>query len=156
MLDRWEHIGVGLLLCDFPMLSDLSNPFGKAMIQPRRRLRRDRAQAHLPAHQEALALRKRKQHAHSRFPGYGFRWERRRDREHGKPIKIKVRDDDERRVMSQIVAWRSEDHGWDAITLLLARHGVTTKDGTPWSRSRVIRAFRAELVLQDQEARSTG
>ena len=77
------------------------------------------------------------------------------DREQGKLIKFKVRDDDERRVMGLIVTWRMEDHGWDEITLLLARHGVTTKDGTPWSRSRVFRAFRAELVLQALENGST-
>jgi DNA invertase Pin-like site-specific DNA recombinase len=151
MLDRWERAGVGLLLCDFPMLSDLENPFGKAMIQLvavfaeiERKLISQRTR-------EALALRKRKQQAHTRFPGYGFRWERRRDPEQGKPIKVRVRDDDERRVMAQIVAWRAEDHAWDAITLLLARQGIVTRYGTPWSRSRVIRAFRAELALRARE-----
>jgi DNA invertase Pin-like site-specific DNA recombinase len=151
MLDRWERIGVGLLLCDFPMLSDLSSPFGKAMIQliaifaeVERKLISQRTK-------EALALRKRRKQAHARFPGYGFRWERRWDKDQSKHVKMKVADPEERTIMGQIVGWKEADLGWDAITLRLARDGIKTKDGTPWSRSRVIRAFRAELALRARE-----
>jgi hypothetical protein len=35
----------------------------------------------------------------------------------------------------------------------LAAQSVVTAKGTPWSRARVIRGFRAELKLQAQEAR---
>lgn len=155
MLDRWERLGVGVMLCDFPMISDLANPFGKAMIQIvavfaeiERKLISQRTK-------EALALRKRKGHAHSRYPGYGRRWERRWDHEQGKFVKIKVVDSDERRVMREIVRCKLEGRGWDAITLKLERQKILTRDGKPWSRSRVIRAFQAELVLQAQENRGT-
>jgi DNA invertase Pin-like site-specific DNA recombinase len=154
MLDRWERLGVGLLLCDFPMLSDLTNPFGKAMIQIvavfaeiERKLISQRTR-------EALALRKRKGQAHSRYPGYGMRWERRWDAEQGKYVKVKVADPDERRVMREIVRWKLEGEGWDVITLRLEGQKIQTRAGTPWSRSRVIRAFQAELKLQALENRS--
>jgi DNA invertase Pin-like site-specific DNA recombinase len=155
MLDRWEKLGVGLLLCDFPMLSDLTNPFGKAMIQIvavfaeiERKLISQRTK-------EALALRKRKGQAHSRYPGYGRRWERRWDSEQQKFVKFKVADPDERRVMREIVRWKLEGLGWDSITLQLGRQKILTKYGKPWSRSRIIRAFHAELALQTQENRIT-
>jgi DNA invertase Pin-like site-specific DNA recombinase len=154
ILDRWERLGVGVVLCDFPMISDLANPFGKAMIQivavfaeVERKLISQRTK-------EALALRKRKGHAHSRYPGYGRKWERRWDQEQGKFVKVKVADPDERRVMREIVRWKLERQGWDAITLRMERQKILTRAGTPWSRSRIIRAFRVELTLQAQEIRS--
>jgi DNA invertase Pin-like site-specific DNA recombinase len=154
MLDRWERIGVNLHLCDFPMLADLANPFGKAMVQLvavfaeiERKLISQRTK-------EALALRKRQGHAFGPWAGYGRKWERRWDREQGKHVKVKVADPDERRVMREIVERRRAGHSWDAI-----RHHVqftlkrTTRAGKPWSRARIIRAFRAELALRASEGR---
>jgi DNA invertase Pin-like site-specific DNA recombinase len=151
MLDRWERIGVGLMLCDFPMLSDLANPFGKAMIQLvavfaeiERKLISQRTK-------EALALRKRKGQANSRYAGYGFTFERRWDRERGKYVKVKVACPEERSLMQQIVKWKLDGYTWDAISLHFDKLKIVTKHETPWSRSRIFRAFRAELHLQASE-----
>jgi DNA invertase Pin-like site-specific DNA recombinase len=155
MLDRWERLGISLVLCDFPMLGDLSNPFGKAMVQLvavfaeiERKLISQRTK-------EALALRKRKGHANGKFPGYGMKWERRWDREQARFVKVKVADPEERRVMQEIVKRRMDGEGWEAIRVHLANQWVMTGDGKPWSRSRVQRAFQAELRLQVQENRPT-
>jgi DNA invertase Pin-like site-specific DNA recombinase len=152
-IDRWERLGVNLLLCDFPMLTDLSNPFQKAFVQMvgifaeiERKLISQRTR-------EALACKKRRGHATNRFPGYGFKWQKQWDPEAGKRIKVRVADPDERRVMKQIVIWRLEGDSWDSITSRLSARGVVTKDGQPWSRSRVVRACQGELKLQAQENR---
>ncbi len=151
MLDRWERQGIGLLLCDFPMLSDLSNPFGKAMIQLvavfaeiERKLISQRTK-------EALALRKRKGHANGKYPGYGMKWERRWDGEQGRYVKVKVDDPEEQSVMREIVKLRNDGHGWDAITLILDHRKVVNKEGRRWTRSRVRRAFQAELRIRADE-----
>ncbi len=151
MLDRWERVGVGLMLCDFPMLSDLGNPFGKAMVQLvavfaeiERKLISQRTK-------EALALRKRKGQANSRYAGYGFTYERRWDRERGKHVKVRVADPQERGLMRQIVKWKLEGYTWDAISLQFDKLKIVTKHETPWSRARIVRAFRAELLLQASE-----
>jgi DNA invertase Pin-like site-specific DNA recombinase len=155
MLDRWERLGVSLLMCDFPMLTDLSNPFQKAFVQMvgifaeiERKLIAQRTR-------EALAVRKRKGHAHGPWPGYGRKWERRWDPKQGKHVKVAVRDDEERRVMAQIVEWKLDGYGWDAITQRLSAQGVVTRKGKPWSRARVIRGFRAELKLRRLDDPST-
>jgi DNA invertase Pin-like site-specific DNA recombinase len=156
MLDRWERLGVGLVLCDFPMIGDLSNPWNKAMLQLiavfaeiERKLTSQRTR-------EGLAMRKKKGHALNRFPGYGFTWEKSWDPETRKRVKVRVANPEERAVMRQIVKWRLDDYAWDEITAHLFRQGVKTKHGTTWSRARVIRAFRAELALQDSENRNGG
>ncbi len=121
-----------------------------------RRLGRTRTQADLAAHEGALALRKRKGQRHNRFPGYGFTFEKRYDPEQKRQVKVRVRDDHERSIMEQIVRWKLDDHGWDSITEHLRKQGVQTKHGTAWSRSRVIRAFHAELRLQSLENGGNG
>jgi DNA invertase Pin-like site-specific DNA recombinase len=150
MLDRWERMGVSLFLCDFPMLNNLSNPFGKAMIQIiavfaelERKLISQRTK-------EALALRKRKGQKHNRFPGYGFHWVKRRDSE-GRVHRYKERHDEERRVMQEIVKWHIDGFSWETIAEHLSGQGIVTKDGRPWSISRVRRAYFAELKLQQEE-----
>jgi DNA invertase Pin-like site-specific DNA recombinase len=152
MLDRWERLGVNLLMCDFPMLTDLSNPFQKAFVQMvgifaeiERKLIAQRTR-------EALAMKKRQGHGHGRYAGYGMKWERRWDRDQGRYVKVRVADSDERRIMGEIVHWRLEGQSWDAIRRHVASTlQLTTKEGRPWSRARIIRAFRAELALQAQE-----
>jgi DNA invertase Pin-like site-specific DNA recombinase len=155
MLDAWERQGVNLILCDFPMLSDLTNPYQKAFVQMigifgelERKLCSIRTK-------EAMACKKRKGQATNRFAGYGFKWEKRHDPDAGKRVRVRVADPDERHIMGQIVKWRVDSYGWDAITANLNAHGVSTKYGTKWSRSRVIRAFHAELALQAREGRSS-
>lgn len=155
MLDRWERLGISLVLCDFPMLSDLDNPWGKAMVQLvaifaeiERKLISQRTK-------EGMGVRKRKGQATNQFPGYGFKWEKKWDPDAGKRVKTRIADPDERTTMQQIVKWRLDGYGWDAITDHLHKHGVVTRKGTRWSRSRVIRAFQAELALQARENRST-
>ncbi len=97
MLDRWQRLGVQVIICDFPMLVDLDNPYQMAMAQQcavwaelERKLISQRTK-------EALALRKRKGHRHCRFAGYGFTFERRYDPAQQKHVKVRVRDDQERR-----------------------------------------------------------
>jgi DNA invertase Pin-like site-specific DNA recombinase len=149
-LDVWERQGINLVFCDFPMLTDLASPYQKAFVQLigvfgelERKLASVRTK-------EAMACKTRKGQATNRFPGYGFMWERQFDREAGKRVRVRVANPDERHIMGQIVKWRVDGYGWDAITSNLNAHDVKTKHDTRWSRSRVIRAFHAELRLQAQ------
>jgi hypothetical protein len=54
--------------------------------------------------------------------------------------------------MREIVERRRAGQSWDAIRQhVVSTLKLTTKEGRPWSRARIIRAFRAELALQAQE-----
>jgi len=89
---------------------------------------------------------------HTRFPGYGFRWEKRRV--DGKTQRVRVRDDDERNVMRSILEWRMQDNplSWDEIRQHLQYTlNLVTKDGKPWDENRIRRACKAELHLQLNE-----
>ena len=104
---------------------------------------------------DGLANKKRKNVAHTRFPGYGFRW--RKAWVDGKLVKLRERDDEERNVMRSILSWRMQDEplSWkqisDHLTYTLK---LRTKDGGLWEVNRVRRACLAELKLQLQERRA--
>src|SRR5687767_1740957 len=100
---------------------------------------------------EALACKKRRGQATNQHAGYGFKWEKRWDRQQQRHVKVRVRDEDERRVMRQIVRWRLEGYGWDMVTARIKGQGSLTAQSKPWSRARVIRGFQAELRLQNLE-----
>lgn len=156
MLDRWERLGVSLVLCDFPMLGDMSNPFGKAMIQLvaifaeiERKLISQRIR-------EALALRKRKGHANGKYPGYGFRWQKQWSRERMRHVKVKVACPEERAVMREIVMRRMAGESFEHIQMTFVARGELTKDQTPWSLNRCKRAYFAELRLMAIENNPPG
>lgn len=151
MLDRWERMGVGLVMCDFPMLTDLSNPFGKAMIQMVAIFAEVERKLISARTREALALRKRKGHANGKWPGYGFIWKKTWDPKQMKYVKVKTACPEERHIMQEILKWHLEGHSWDQIATHLTALGIFTKDDVPWSRSRIFRACKAELRLQADE-----
>jgi DNA invertase Pin-like site-specific DNA recombinase len=152
MLDRWERLEINLVLCDFPMITDLSNPFQKAFVQMigifaeiERKLISKRTK-------EAMSLKKRQGHCLGPYAGYGFKWVRGPfDHKKNKWTKVRAADPEERNVMKTILKWKLDGHGFDDITLHLEREGVKTRKGKPWSRARVLRGFRAELELQANE-----
>ncbi len=151
-LDRWERMGVAIHICDLAGQMDIGTPMGKAMVQMLAVFAELERKMISQRTREALALRKRRGHANGRFPGYGFRWERRWDRERLRHVKVKVADEGERRVMGEIVGWRREGRGWEEIRRHVVDHlKLVTKDGQPWTMSRIIRAFRAELLLRAGE-----
>jgi len=54
--------------------------------------------------------------------------------------------------MREIAQWRLEGQSWDEIRQhVVYRLKLVTKDGKPWTQSRIMRAFQAELILQAKE-----
>ncbi len=155
-LDRWERGGVGIFICDMAGQLDIGSPFGKAMVQILAVFAELERKMISQRTKEGLALRKREGKSHSRFPGYGFRWEKRWEPKLLKHVKYKVSDPEERRIMREIVKWRMDNHSWNEIREHVVYNlKLITKEGKPWTKARIMRAFQAELILQAQENRST-
>ena len=58
--------------------------------------------------------------------------------------------------MREIVKRRLDGRSWDEIRQHVVYHlKLVTKDGKPWTKARIMRAFQAELTLQVAENRST-
>ena len=154
-LEKFEAMGVKLHVVN--MLGgaiDLSSPMGRflthilaAFAELERAFISERTR-------DGLAKRKHDRVAHTRFPGYGKRWEKRWV--DGKPAKVAVPDDDERSVMKSILQWRTQKAplSWkeiaDHFTYTLK---LKTRDGFLWDANRVRRACDAELNLQLLEQR---
>ena len=80
-------------------------------------------------------MRKKKKVQYCHFPGYGFKWEKRKV--DGRWQRVSVADEEERRVMRSIVTWRmNEGLTWDEITAHL-------KDSEPHHQRREIVDHRA-------------
>jgi hypothetical protein len=95
---------------------------------------------------EALAEKRAKGMRWTRHPGYGNRWSGRRGHQR------RVPDPGERRVMAAILAWWQDGCSWYEIARHLMLNKVHTAEGREWSRSRVRRAFVAQLRLMASES----
>ena len=150
VLERFKRMGVKLHICN--MLGgaiDLSSPMGVFLIHILASFAELERAFISERTKDGLAKRKKAAVKHSRFPGYGFRWEKRTVG--GKRINVAVRDDDERNVMRSILQWRMQDEplSWKQITdHLTYTLKLVAKDGYQWDENRVRRACKAELQLQ--------
>jgi DNA invertase Pin-like site-specific DNA recombinase len=157
VLEQFKRMGVKLHICN--MLGgaiDLSQPMGVFLIHILAAFAELERAFISERTKDGLAQRKRKNVAHTRFPGYGRKWEKRWVE--GKLAKVPVRDDEERNVMRSILAWRMQDEplSWkqisDHLTYTLK---LRTREGYLWDVNRVKRACQAELKLQLQEQRGS-
>lgn len=155
VLEKFERMGVKLHVCNLMGGAiDLSSPMGRFLIHILAAFAELERAFISERTKDGLKNRKAKGFAHSRFPGYGFRWERRNVG--GKSVSVKVRDDEERSVMCSILAWRTQDPplAWNEIRQHLEYTlKVKTKEGGPWDENRIRRACNAERQLQIQEQR---
>jgi DNA invertase Pin-like site-specific DNA recombinase len=151
MVERWKKLGVKLHFCDLgAMPIDPTTPIGEFILTIMAAVAKLEREFIRQRTREAMAARKRTGHAVSRYPGYGFAWRKQWDAKRQKTVKVRVPCPEERAVMKSIVQSRLEGATWDAIYQRV-RH-EKTKDGRPWTRSRIVRAFLAELELQQREA----
>jgi DNA invertase Pin-like site-specific DNA recombinase len=155
VLDRWERVGVRLLAGDFPMLSNLADPYAKALLQMMAVFAELNRKLIVQRVKEAHACRKREGKAINRYAGYGFKYVDHYDSKLGKKVKVRTADPDERAIMAQIVKWRLEGNTWEQMYWHLQRLGIKTRVGTEWSVIRIWRVFQAELQLQLNENTNT-
>src|SRR6516162_8847805 len=108
ILDRWTKLKVGIHLCDLPGGHfDPDNPMSELMIgilivfaNYERRLISQRTK-------EGLQARKSRGETYCRWPEYGWRWEKQYDAKRGKQVTVMVPDEDERKIMRQVVELRA-------------------------------------------------
>ena len=157
VLEKLERMGVKLHICNLlGGAIDLSSPMGRFLIHILAAFAELERAFISERTKDGLVGKKVGGFAHTRHPGYGFRWEQRQIG--GKSAKIKVRDDDERAVMRSIVQWRLQDVplSWEAIrTHLSSTLKLRTKDGGEWNCERIRRAYHAELRLRITEQSTT-
>ena len=155
MLEKFESMGVKLHVVN--MLGgaiDLSSPMGRFLIHILAAFAELERAFISERTRDGLAKRKHNRVAHTRFPGYGKRWEKKWI--NGKLAKVAVPDDDERSVMRSILQWRTqaEPRSWKEIAdHLTSTLKIKTRDGFLWDTNRVRRASDAERTLQLLEQR---
>ena len=157
VLEQFERMGVKLHVCNLMGGAiDLSSPMGRFLIHILAAFAELERAFISERTKDGLAKRKRNRVAHTRFPGYGMRWEKRSV--DGKPAKVAVPDDQERDVMRSILQWRTQDGplSWKEIADHLTNDlKLKTRDNGPWDMNRVRRACEAELKLQLLEQKGT-
>lgn len=155
MLEKFEAMGVKLHVVN--MLGgaiDLSSPMGRFLIHILAAFAELERAFISERTKDGLAKRKHDRVAHTRFPGYGKRWEK--QWVNGKLAKVAVPDVDERAVMKRILQWRTqaEPLSWQEIAdHLTSTLKIKTRDGFLWNTNRVRRASVAERTLQLLEQR---
>jgi DNA invertase Pin-like site-specific DNA recombinase len=153
VLEKFERMGVKLHVVNLlGGAIDLSSPMGRFLIHILAAFAELERAFISERTKDGLANKKKRGVAHTNFPGYGFKWQKQLI--DGKLTKVRIRDDEERRVMGSIVLWRMQvpPLGWHEIYEEL-NHNLKfkTKDGTPFSIERIRRLCKAERQLQLNE-----
>jgi putative DNA-invertase from lambdoid prophage Rac len=153
MVEKWKQLGVKLHFCDLgAMPIDPTTPIGEFILTIMAAVAKLEREFIRQRTREALALRKRQGHGLGKYPGYGFAWCKQWDAKQQKTVKRRVPCLEERAVMRSIVGWRLEGKSFDAIRQHIQYElRLVTKEGSEWSRARIVRAFLAELELQKRE-----
>lgn len=158
-IEAWEMVGVNLHVCNVMGGSiDLGKPIGKFLIQLLSAFAELERAFISERTSESMKARKRRGEGGG-SPHYGFKHEARYRTVDGvrKKYLHEVPDPYERKIMRLILAWRTEEHpwAWDQIREKLNYDlKLRTTDGREWSRSRIIRAAKAEAILQYKEVTS--
>lgn len=152
ILDLWKRLGVHVYFCDCAGI-DPASPMGAALLHVLAVFAELERQMISQRTKEGLAAstKKRGGSKNSRHPGWGYQWCGR-----GKN-RIREVCTEERAAMRQILQW----HAIDGVSFDEIREIVNyrldppwvTKLGLPWTRSRIVDAFRAELRFQNSENR---
>lgn len=156
VLETFERMGVKLHVCNLMGGAiDLSSPMGKFIIHVLAAFAELERAFISERTKDGLAKRKDKRVAHTRFAGYGRRWEK--QWVDGKLCKIAVRDDAEREVMRSILDWRvNQNLSWKQISDHLNYNlKLKPKDGREYDINKVRRLCEAELKLQLAEQRGS-
>ena len=153
VLEQFKRMGVKLHVVNLMGGAiDLSSPMGCFMIHILAAFAELERAFISERTKDGLAKRVRKGVAHTRFPGYGFKWKK--VWIDGKYAKVAERNDEERNVMRSILMWRMQDEplSWGEIRRHLA-DGLAprTKEGSAWDINRIRRACDAEMKLQSRE-----
>jgi DNA invertase Pin-like site-specific DNA recombinase len=158
VLEDFRRRSIKLYICNMGgMALDLTSPMGTFMIHILAAFAELEREYNSERVKEGIARRKREYVRHTRFPGYGFRWEKQRDAT-GKVVRRRVPDVEERALMKKIAGWRIAvpPQSWQQIADHFREQGLITKDGEPWSKMRIIRVCQAEFQLQLKEQRASG
>jgi DNA invertase Pin-like site-specific DNA recombinase len=153
ILERFEKMGIKVHIVNLMGGAiDLSSAMGKFIIHVLAAFAELERAFISERTRDGLSMRKKKKVQYCHFPGYGFKWEKRKV--DGRWQRVSVADEEERRVMRSIVTWRmNEGLTWDEITAHLKDRNLITKEGRSWTTERIRRACKAELKLQLEEQR---
>jgi len=87
---------------------------------------------------EGLQARKLRGEKYTRWPDYGWRWEKRLDTQLGKQVNVKVADERERAILTKCVELRAAGWSFDQIRQYLNyQMKARTRMGGEWTTSRI-------------------
>jgi DNA invertase Pin-like site-specific DNA recombinase len=157
VLDQFERAGIRLHICNLMGGAiDLSSPIGRFLLHilaAFAEMERSFIQERI---KDGIARARQKEIRPGR-PRFGFKKVKAWDRARNRYVKVCVRDDEERKIMGEIVVMRIQGMTLKQISdeFTFVRK-MRTKNGGEWSICRVHSAWRAELLLQAAESTKVG
>jgi DNA invertase Pin-like site-specific DNA recombinase len=116
ILDAWTKLKIGIHLCDMPGGHfDPDNPMSEMLIGILIVFANYERRLISPRTREGRLARKQRGEKYTRWPEYGWRWEKRYDARLGKPVTVMVPDEPERVIVRKVVVLRATGQSFDQI-----------------------------------------